>query len=199
MHQHRSLSLAFLLCCLVGSACAASPNIIIFFADDLGYGDVGYQGGDLPTPHIDSIAHNGVQFTDGYVTCPVCAPSRAGLLTGRYQQRFGFADNPGPYQRKGAAYVGIPPSQPILSENCSFRSTRHTNTPPSLRIQTESTILPERTRVNVHAKRWRITRFIYISPDPNSATNVFTCPPAAPKHVLHSASACFRKVFFATL
>ena len=116
MHQHRSLSLAFLLCCLVGSACAASPNIIIFFADDLGYGDVGYQGGDLPTPHIDSIAHNGVQFTDGYVTCPVCAPSRAGLLTGRYQQRFGFADNPGPYQRKGAAYVGIPPSQPILSD-----------------------------------------------------------------------------------
>ena len=116
MHQHRSLSLAFLLCCLVGSARAASPNIIIFFADDLGYGDVGYQGGDLPTPHIDSIAHNGVQFTDGYVTCPVCAPSRAGLLTGRYQQRFGFADNPGPYQRKGAAYVGIPPSQPILSD-----------------------------------------------------------------------------------
>ena len=74
MHQHRSLSLAFLLCCLVGSARAASPNIIIFFADDLGYGDVGYQGGDLTTPHIDSIAHNGVQFTDGYVTCPVCAP-----------------------------------------------------------------------------------------------------------------------------
>ena len=99
MHQHRSLCLAFLLCCLVGSARAASLNIIIFFADDLGYGDVGYQGGDLPTPHIDSIAHNGVQFTDGYVTCPVCAPSRAGLLTGRYQQRFGFADNPGPFQR----------------------------------------------------------------------------------------------------
>ena len=116
MHQHRSLSLAFLLCCLVGSARAASPNIIIFFADDLGYGDVGYQGGDVPTPHIDSIAHNGVRFTDGYVTCPVCAPSRAGLLTGRYQQRFGFADNPGPFQREDARYAGIPPSQPILSE-----------------------------------------------------------------------------------
>jgi arylsulfatase A-like enzyme len=66
--------------------------------------------------HIDSIAHNGVLFTDGYVTCPVCAPSRAGLLTGRYQQRFGFADNPGPFQRKDARYAGIPPSQPILSE-----------------------------------------------------------------------------------
>ena len=116
MHQHRSLCLVFLLCCLVGSARAASLNIIIFFADDLGYGDVGYQGGDLPTPHIDSIAHNGVRFTDGYVTCPVCAPSRAGLLTGRYQQRFGFADNPGPFQREDARYAGIPPSQPILSE-----------------------------------------------------------------------------------
>ena len=57
-----------------------------------------------------------VLFTDGYVTCPVCAPSRAGLLTGRYQQRFGFADNPGPFQRKDARYAGIPPSQPILSE-----------------------------------------------------------------------------------
>lgn len=116
MHQHRSLCLAFLLCCLVGSARAASLNIIIFFADDLGYGDVGYQGGDLPTPHIDSIAHNGVRFTNGYVTCPVCAPSRAGLLTGCYQQRFGFADNPGPFQREDARYAGIPPSQPILSE-----------------------------------------------------------------------------------
>ena len=88
-----------IFCCLAGKANATAPNIIIFFADDLGYGDVGYQGGDLPTPHIDSIAHNGVRFTDGYVTCPVCAPSRAGLLTGRYQQRFGFSDNPGPYQR----------------------------------------------------------------------------------------------------
>jgi len=116
VHSYSSLSIAIFLCCLFGQVNAAAPNIIIFFADDLGYGDVGYQGGDVSTPHIDSIAHNGVQFTDGYVTCPVCAPSRAGLLAGRYQQRFGFADNPGPYQRKGATYVGIPPSQPILSD-----------------------------------------------------------------------------------
>ena len=65
---------------------------------DLGYGDVSYQGGDVATPRIDSIAKGGVVFTDGYVTCPVCAPSRAGLLTGRYQQRFGFWDNIGPYR-----------------------------------------------------------------------------------------------------
>lgn len=95
---------------------ATPPNIVIFFADDLGYGDVGYQGGNLPTPNIDSIANQGVRFTDGYVTCPVCGPSRAGLLTGRYQQRFGFSDNPGPYRRSDAAEAGIPTSEPIISE-----------------------------------------------------------------------------------
>ena len=77
-------------------AAETKPNYVILFADDLGYGDVGYQGGDVPTPNIDSIAENGVIMTDGYVTCPVCAPSRAGLLSGRYQQRFGFWDNVGP-------------------------------------------------------------------------------------------------------
>lgn len=73
---------------------AARPNIIIFFADDLGYGDIGSYGcRDVATPHIDSIAHNGVRFTDGYVSAPQCSPSRAGLLTGRYQQRFGHEYN----------------------------------------------------------------------------------------------------------
>lgn len=110
------LFVAILLCFCGDSARATSPNIIIFFVDDLGYGDVGYQGGDVPTPHIDSIADNGVQFTDGYVTCPVCAPSRAGLLTGRYQQRFGFGDNLGPYRREEASHIGIPPTEPILSD-----------------------------------------------------------------------------------
>lgn len=95
---------------------AKPPSTVIFFADDLGYGDVGYQGGDLPTPSIDAIADQGVRFTDGYVTCPMCGPSRAGLLTGRYQQRFGFGDNPGPYRRADAAEAGIPTSEPILSE-----------------------------------------------------------------------------------
>ena len=51
---------------------------------------------DVPTPHIDSIAAGGVRFTNGYVSCPICAPTRAGLMTGRYQQRFGFETNPGP-------------------------------------------------------------------------------------------------------
>lgn len=95
---------------------SSKPNVVLFLADDLGYGDVGYQGGDVPTPHIDSISKEGVTFTDGYVSCPVCAPSRAGLLTGRYQQTFGFWDNIGPYRLSEEVIPGIPLDVPILSE-----------------------------------------------------------------------------------
>lgn len=73
------------------------PNVIVILADDMGYADMGTHGcKDVPTPHLDSIAKNGVRFTDGYVSCPVCSPTRAGLLTGRYQTRFGHEGNPGP-------------------------------------------------------------------------------------------------------
>ncbi len=72
------------------------PNIVLIIADDLGYAEIGVQGcKDVPTPNIDSIARNGIRFTNGYVSCPVCAPTRAGLMTGKYQQRFGFEFNPG--------------------------------------------------------------------------------------------------------
>lgn len=70
------------------------PNIIMILADDLGYGDPGCYGGKLaPTPAIDSLARAGVRCTDGYVTAPVCAPSRCGLMTGSYNQRFGMQWN----------------------------------------------------------------------------------------------------------
>ena len=82
------------------------PNIILIVADDLGYGELGCQGNkEIPTPHIDSIARNGVRFTNGYVTAPLCSPSRAGLLTGRYQQRFGHEFNPGPTKDASADLV----------------------------------------------------------------------------------------------
>jgi arylsulfatase A-like enzyme len=74
------------------------PNVVIIVADDMGYADIGVHGcKDIPTPAIDSIARNGVRFTDAYVTGPYCSPTRAGLLTGRYPQRFGheFNLNPG--------------------------------------------------------------------------------------------------------
>ena len=79
------------------SALAQSPqpNIVIILADDMGYGDVSYNGcPDYQTPNIDAIASNGILCTNGYVTHPFCSPSRAGLLTGRYQQRFGHEENP---------------------------------------------------------------------------------------------------------
>lgn len=72
-------------------ACAKSPNIILIVADDLGLNDVSCYGtGSLQTPNIDQLASEGVRCTDGYVSSPVCAPSRCGILTGRYQERCGF-------------------------------------------------------------------------------------------------------------
>ena len=75
---------------------ARKPNVVVIVADDLGYADVGFQGGkDIPTPHLDALAKSGTRCTNGYVSCPVCSPTRAGLNTGRYQQRFGHEFNPG--------------------------------------------------------------------------------------------------------
>ncbi|TWU31987.1 sulfatase-like hydrolase/transferase [Novipirellula artificiosorum] len=73
---------------------AGRPNIVLIFADDYGYGDSGCYGGTLvPTPAIDSLASDGILCTDGYVTAPVCAPSRCGIMTGSYNQRFGMQWN----------------------------------------------------------------------------------------------------------
>lgn len=69
----------------------ARPNVIVILADDMGYGDLSSYGSKLvKTENIDSIARDGVKFTNGYSSAPLCSPSRAGLVTGRYQQRFGF-------------------------------------------------------------------------------------------------------------
>jgi len=71
------------------------PNVIVILADDLGYTDTGFTGAqDIPTPNIDRIARAGVRFTNAYVSHPFCSPTRAGLMTGRYQQRFGHENNP---------------------------------------------------------------------------------------------------------
>ena len=71
------------------------PNLIVIMTDDMGWADVGFNGcKDIPTPNIDRIANEGVRFEEGYVSFPVCGPSRAGFLTGRYQDRFGFTTNP---------------------------------------------------------------------------------------------------------
>jgi arylsulfatase A-like enzyme len=68
---------------------AAPPNIIFIIADDLGWADVAFHGGNAPTPHLDKLAAEGLELTHHYVA-PVCTPTRAGLMTGRYWSRFGI-------------------------------------------------------------------------------------------------------------
>ncbi|HEY6167329.1 MAG TPA: sulfatase-like hydrolase/transferase [Verrucomicrobiae bacterium] len=76
-------------------ATAPRPNILVVLADDLGYADVGFNGcKDIPTPNLDALAKQSVRCTSGYVSHPFCSPTRAGLMTGRYQQRFGHENNP---------------------------------------------------------------------------------------------------------
>ena len=102
--------------CLYAAQPELPPNILIILADDMGYAEMGCQGNkDVPTPNIDSLAKNGVRFTSGYVTCPICAPTRARLLTGRYQQRFGFETNPGPEAYADEKF-GLPRTETTLAE-----------------------------------------------------------------------------------
>ncbi len=87
---------------------ADRPNFIIIFTDDQGYADLGAHGirDDVRTPNLDRLAREGAVFTDGYITAPQCSPSRAGLLTGRYQQRFGYdsiTEGPLPLEEKTIA------------------------------------------------------------------------------------------------
>ncbi len=89
------------------------PNLIVILTDDQGYADVGFNGSqDIPTPHLDSIAAAGVRFTNGYVSYSVCSPSRAGLLTGRYPQRFGHERNPA--WQPNTPVSGLPVSETLL-------------------------------------------------------------------------------------
>ncbi len=87
------------------------PNIILILADDLGYADVGYHGSDIQTPNIDQLANEGVRLENFYVT-PMCSPTRAGLLTGRYPIRFGMMRAVLPPQR----HYGLDPNEDMLPE-----------------------------------------------------------------------------------
>ncbi len=81
--------------CVSHAAAADKPNVLVIVADDMGFADVGFNGcQDIPTPNIDSLAKHGVVCTNGYVSGCVCSPTRSGLMTGRYQQRFGNELNP---------------------------------------------------------------------------------------------------------
>ena len=88
------LAVASLLLAAAPVTAATKPNVIVIMADDLGYRDLGFQGSEVvKTPHLDALAHDGVIFTDAHAAASVCSPSRAGFITGRYQQRFGHEAN----------------------------------------------------------------------------------------------------------
>lgn len=111
-----SLSLLAVAGLLSHAASAATPNIIVIVADDLAWHDLRVNGAlDVVTPNLDWLASNGVNFRNAYVTAPICSPSRAGLMTGRYQQRFGHETNPGPDLETNPAF-GLPATEVTLAE-----------------------------------------------------------------------------------
>ena len=94
---------------------ADRPDVVLIVADDMGYGDLGCYGcADIPTPHLDRLAGQGVRFTGGYSSHPFCSPMRAGLMTGRYQHRFGYETNIA-YDPHNAR-MGLPTSQTTVAE-----------------------------------------------------------------------------------
>ena len=94
------------------------PNVVIIVADDLGYADVGFHNcnSEIQTPNIDQLASEGVHCTTAYVTNAVSSPSRAGFLSGRYQQRFGYEDNPGPFRLREGIHPGIPEGVKLMPD-----------------------------------------------------------------------------------
>ena len=111
-----SLVLVVTIAPTAAAGAARKPNIVVLVADDLGYADLGFQGGtDIPTPHLDAMARSGIRCTSGYVSGPYCSPTRAGLLTGRYQQRFGHEFNPGPPSPE-TTEVGLPLTETTLPQ-----------------------------------------------------------------------------------
>ncbi|WP_226702696.1 sulfatase [Microbulbifer elongatus] len=117
--------LFFVLAVISVSACAKSdsasgaserpPNIVLLFADDAGFNDFGFQGSEvMQTPNLDKIAGEGVRFTQGYVSDATCGPSRAGLMTGKYQQRFGYEEiNVPGYMSENSALTGADMGLPL--------------------------------------------------------------------------------------
>jgi len=108
------------LAVLLSVSCVAGmeqgkPNILLIVSDDHGFADVGFQGcRDIPTPNLDRLAGEGIHCTNGYVTHPFCSPTRAALMTGRYQQRFGHENNP--YYDPSDHIEGLPMTEKLLPE-----------------------------------------------------------------------------------
>ena len=116
-----ALLLAF-ICCGTLATAEMRPNVVVLLVDDLGYADMScLANGAVKTPNLDRFAAMGVKFTSGYVTAPLCGPSRAGFFTGLYPQRFGFTNNSG----------GIPTTLPLLpgASGCAAVDVLRTRAP----------------------------------------------------------------------
>ena len=140
--------IAFLLVALatwpVRAAEPAKPNIIIFLADDLGARDLGCYGSTFhDTPHLDRMAQDGMKFTNAYAACPVCSPTRAALLTGRWPQRTGITD-----------FIGA--AQPEKWQ----RPTKLLPAPYAEQLALEETTLAEALKAagyaTMHAGKWHL-------------------------------------------
>src|SRR5688500_8744173 len=108
-----STLLFFNLCSASGQS--RPPNIVVIVSDDMGYADIGVHGSkDIPTPNIDALARGGIRFTDAYVSGPYCSPTRAGLLTGRYPQRFGHEFNP--ESAPSHSEIGLPLGETTMAD-----------------------------------------------------------------------------------
>ena len=106
-----------LLCLIMLVPCSAEqPNIVLIVADDLGYGDLGCYGSKTNrTPHIDNLAASGIRFTDFHSAGPMCSPTRASIMTGRYQQRIGRLFD-GPLSGELDRHTGLPHSTTTIAE-----------------------------------------------------------------------------------
>lgn len=122
----RDTLIAALLCLVAGTSPlqAARPNIVLIMADDLGYGDLSCYNGWINTPNIDALARAGIRFTDFHSSGSVCSPTRAGLMTGRYQERAGISGVV--YARLDADqhYHGLQASEFTIAELCKKRGYR---------------------------------------------------------------------------
>lgn len=119
MHSILKILLAVLLPAWVAAAAPAQPdkpNVLLIVADDLGYADVGFQGAtEVKTPALDKLARSGLRCSSGYVSHPYCSPTRAGLMAGRYQQRFGHEHNP--HYDPSSSTEGLPITEKLLPEH----------------------------------------------------------------------------------
>lgn len=126
------LSAAWMVCLVAtlpsvrAESAPSRPNVLLLCADDLGYADLGIQGAtDIPTPHIDSIGREGIHFTSGYVSSPMCSPSRAGMLTARSQSRFGHDINWEPdWPTRADDPRGLPLGEKTIADQLKARGYR---------------------------------------------------------------------------